>query len=366
MRDLTRTEILIEEGIEQGLHPGAQLYVSLREKTLADVGFGEARDGVELTPETIMPWLSSCKPVAALEIAAKYEQGYMDFDDPIVEYVPEFGVLGKDTVTLKHVLTHTGGFRGGDRGIKMLGWDDALAHICAVPLEEGWVPGERAGYHVDAGQYILGEAIRRSNGVPFDEYIREAIFLPLGMEHSWIGLPGDRYDLYGDRIAFMYNTFRKRKEVTFLNTRQGCALVRPGGNGRGPVRELGRLYEELLRCLNGSGHLWSAETIQLFTSRQRRDMEDETFGHVMDWGLGFVPDNKHHGIDTVPYSYGPHCSELTFGHSGSQSSTAFADPVHGLVVAVAFNGMPGELLHQKRIRAVCRAIYEDLGLAQES
>jgi CubicO group peptidase (beta-lactamase class C family) len=65
----------------------------------------------------------------------------------------------------------------------------------------------------------------------------------------------------------------------------------------------------------------------------------------------------------VPYGYGRHCSEETFGHSGCQSSAAFADPMYGLVAAWVFNGMPGERLHQQRAREVNTMIYEDLDLA---
>jgi CubicO group peptidase (beta-lactamase class C family) len=64
------------------------------------------------------------------------------------------------------------------------------------------------------------------------------------------------------------------------------------------------------------------------------------------------------------YGFGPHASADTFGHSGNQSSCAYADPKHGLVVAWTCNGMPGEAKHQARASAINRAIYEDLGLAQ--
>src|SRR5439155_20765241 len=118
----------------------------------------------------------------------------------------------------------------------------------------------------------------------------------------------------------------------------------------GPVRELGRFYEMLLGhgTLNGRTILKS-QTVEALTARHRTGMYDQTFGHVIDWGLGFLLNSRMWGHD-APYQYGPHASPRTFGHSGSQSSTAFADPEHGLAVAVAFNGMPGEASHQQRMR----------------
>ena len=52
---------------------------------------------------------------------------------------------------------------------------------------------------------------------------------------------------------------------------------------------------------------------------------DESFRHVVDWGLEFMLDSNQYGADTVPYGYGRHCSPRTFGLGGSQCCTGFAD-----------------------------------------
>jgi len=67
----------------------------------------------------------------------------------------------------------------------------------------------------------------------------------------------------------------------------------------------------------------------------------------------------------VPYGYGRFASDATFGHSGAQSSCAFADPEHELVVAWVTNGTPGERPHQKRHREINHAVYEYLNLAKK-
>ena len=67
--------------------------------------------------------------------------------------------------------------------------------------------------------------------------------------------------------------------------------------------------------------------------------------------------------DPLPYHYGPHASRRAYGHSGLRSSTAFADPTHGLVVALGVTGTAGEEAHRRHFDAVLAAIYEDLGLA---
>lgn len=134
----------------------------------------------------------------------------------------------------------------------------------------------------------------------------------------------------------------------------------PSTGLHGPIRELAKLYEALL---DGGRGVVSPETIAEFTRPHRTGMFDYTFGAVVDMGLGFILDSKHHGKVDVPYGYGPHASDRTFGHGGSQSCTGFGDPAHGLVVAVMFNGMPGEKPHQQRMFATLKALYEDLAIA---
>jgi hypothetical protein len=70
-------------------------------------------------------------------------------------------------------------------------------------------------------------------------------------------------------------------------------------------------------------------------------------GLIIGWGI-FMIDSKRYGREMVSYGYGRFAAEDTFGHGGSQSSCAFADLAHGLVVAWAFNGLPGERRHQHR------------------
>jgi CubicO group peptidase (beta-lactamase class C family) len=126
------------------------------------------------------------------------------------------------------------------------------------------------------------------------------------------------------------------------------------------MRELARFYEMLLA---GGENVLSTGSVRELTARHRVGKFDQTFRHVMDWGLGFIINSNRYGADTVPYGFGRHASEETFGHGGAQSSTSFADPQHELVVAIAWSGAPGEAKHQQRVRDTLTALYEDLGLA---
>ena len=359
-----RTRSRIEEGRGRGLHSGASLYVSRAGEPLLDEGWGEIRPGEPMPADALALWLSSSKPVTAVAIAQLWESGRLAIDDAVARHLPEFGANGKDRVTIRHLLTHTAGIRMLDVGWPQKSWDEVIAGICATRLEPRWVPGEKAGYHLQSSWFVLGELVRRLDGRPFERYAREQIFTPLGMDDSWIGMPADRYRAYGGRLAPLYDTESPPPRDLGWTSERGLTSCAPGSNGCGPMRELGRFYEALLAGGERRGvRLLRPQTVEALVARQRTGLLDHTFRKVMDWGLGFIPNPAIYGDPAVPYAYGRHASRRTFGHSGRRSSTAFADPEHQLVVALMLNGLPSDDDHARRFGALLEAIYEDLGLA---
>jgi len=355
----------LESGISAGLHLGGQIYVSRADERLVDFAFGTAQPGAEMTREHLMLWLSSGKPVTAIAIAQLWEEGMVALDDPVVEHLPEFGVHGKGDITLRHLLTHTGGIRMLDTGWPRLDWDEIIARIAASRPEPSWVPGHKAGYHRASSWFVLAEIVRRCSGQPFERYVRERIFVPLGMEDCWIGMPEERYRSYGSRIAAMFDTEAQPFEAHPWTTARRLTTCFPGGNACGPVRQLGRLYEALAGGGRlGAGRILRPQTVEALAARHRVGLFDRTFQCRMDWGLGLIPNSSYLGEESIPYQYGPRASMRTYGHSGYRSSTAFADPEAGIVVALAFNGTPSDEAHGERIRTVLAALYEDLGLGE--
>ncbi|MEM1447309.1 MAG: serine hydrolase domain-containing protein [Planctomycetota bacterium] len=372
MDALPATEKLIHDGIDQGLHSGAQVCVWRGDDCIADEALGEARPGVAMTPETLTLWMSSCKPITAIALARLIEADVVHLDDPVAEYVAGFGQNGKQDITLRHVLTHTGGFRSVVFRYPEQTWDEAIAAIGKARLETGWELGVTAGYHPHSGWNILGRVLEIARGQPLGEHLRDAVLLPLGMSDSYLGVPEARYDDVEPRLSAMVDTGKSTPVDLKYHTREWITGQRPGGNAYGPANQLARFFRAMLRGGELDGQrIVTAETVSDFTRRHRRDTMDRTFRAVMDWGLGFMVNNRRHddanrathGDIGTPYNFGPHASDQAFGHGGNQSSVAFADPAHDLAIVVVFNGMPGEPAHQQRMHAVLGAIYEDLGLA---
>ena len=376
---LPQTAAALARGIEQGLHAGAQAYVSRGGRVVADFAIGLARPGVPMRRDTLMPWMSAGKPLAAVAFAQLWEslseQRSLDVDDPVARHVPEFAARGKEAVTIRHLLTHTGGFRALVGKWEEQPWDAVIAAVCDARLEPGWVPGRKAGYHLATSWYVLGEIVRRLDPGRRDygTYVREDVCEPLGMDDTWVGMPEEVYRGYGDRIAVMTDTTPDAKPQAADGGYSDVAIAtvtRPGSGARGPVRELGLFYQMLLgkgvllgKSVQDGTRVLSAETVEALVAGHRIGMYDHTFRHVMDWGLGFLLNSARYGEGAAPYGYGPHASPRTFGHGGSQCCTGFADPENGLAAAIVWNGRPGEAPHDRRLRETLAALYEDVGLA---
>jgi CubicO group peptidase (beta-lactamase class C family) len=361
---LPRTVAELESGIAARLQLGGQIRVEQGGALVADAGFGEARPGEPMRRDHLMLWMSSTKPIAALAIAALWERGAIRLDDPVARYIPEFAAGGKDRVTVRHLLTHTGGIRMLDTGWPALGWDGIVAKICAQRLEPRWEPGMKAGYHLASSWFILGELVRRIDGRPFERWVREETFLPLGLEDCWIGMPAERRDAYGSRLAPMYDVpSGDSGELTENDAIRGDRLVvpSPGGNGCGPVSGLAGIYRMLAAGGELDGHRFlRPQTVEALVARHRVGLVDATFRTKLDWGLGFIINSSHYADPAMPYGYGPLAGLRTWGHSGARSSTAFHDPDFGLTVALAVNGMPDDETHRARFERLTRALYEDL------
>ena len=375
MQDLPRVRLLIEQGISEGHHPGAQVCVHQDGRCVAEVVVGRtafAPDGEPLTPDHLTLWLSSGKPILAVALARQVEAGVLTWDDPVAEWVPEFAAGGKDAITLRHVLTHTGGFRSVAFRYPQQTWDEAVAAVCSARVETGWDIGKTAGYHPHSGWNILGRVLEVAADESLSHHLREAVLLPLGMTQTWVGMSDDDYDRQHARLSPMQNTAGRLPQPTGMHQRDWVTGQRPGGNTYGPARDLARFYRALLQGGEIDGtRILETDTVATLTQRHRRDTVDRTFRATMDWGLGLMTNNRRHdpaNTDThgdigTPYNFGPYAGTNAFGHGGNQSSIGFADPEHQLAVAVIFNGMPGEPNHQGRMHTVLAALYQDLGLA---
>ena len=288
-----------------------------------------------------------------------WEQGKLGLDDRVADYVDGWGA-GKERCTIRHVLTHTGGFPRGDAQMfdADVPYHEVVAHIAASPAR--WEPGTDAAYHPSSGWKILGAIVERVEGRRIDRYVREEVLEPLGLENMRLGIPLEQQPAFGERIAPVYwrghvfpvvdpdGSFRMvpYRVDEHHNEPHFIAKVEPGGGMRGAARELGRFYESLL----GFGPaVLEPCTVEVMRAVHRFGMKDRLFRTEIPWGLG------------VQVAFSGGTGRRVFGHGGMASSRALADPEFGLVMAVVTNGLPGFAEAEQRLFEVTDAVYSALG-----
>jgi CubicO group peptidase (beta-lactamase class C family) len=150
-------------------------------------GVANVETGAPVLPETLFQVGSISKVFTATLLMTLADEGRIDVEAPIATYVPELVLAdqaARDTITVRHLLTHMAGFYG-DRFDAHGNGDDALERAVAAfaDLPQQTAPGEVWTY-CNAGIDLLGRAIERIVGIPFEAAMRQRVFEPLGLERS--------------------------------------------------------------------------------------------------------------------------------------------------------------------------------------
>ena len=162
--------------------PGAVVAVGRhgRLALLAAVGHYSVGDPRPVTPSTVYDLASLTKVIGLTPACLLLAQsGQLDLDAPVQRYLPEFTGPGKDSVRIRHLLTHSAGL-AADLPL----WDStrtreaALAFVDTAPLLAP--PGTKFVYS-DLSAIVLMQVVERISGEPLDHFLAEHVFGPLGM-----------------------------------------------------------------------------------------------------------------------------------------------------------------------------------------
>ncbi|HYR31136.1 MAG TPA: serine hydrolase domain-containing protein [Gemmatimonadales bacterium] len=162
--------------------PGAVVAVGRhgRLALLAPVGHYAANDPRPVEPGTIYDLASLTKVIALTTVCILLvDQGKLDLDAPVQRYVPEFQGPMKDQVTIRHLLTHSGGL-AADLPL----WDSTRTRAAALRMVDTSPllspPGTQFVYS-DLSAIVLMQVVERITGRPFDQVLAADVFTPLGM-----------------------------------------------------------------------------------------------------------------------------------------------------------------------------------------
>jgi uncharacterized protein YbbC (DUF1343 family)/CubicO group peptidase (beta-lactamase class C family) len=175
----------VEEAIRAGETPGAVVLVGHQGQMVLRQAFGHSRlaPPQPMTPDAVFDVASLTKVVATTPAVLQLiEKSRLQLDAPVNRYWPSFKGHGKDRITVRQLLTHYSGLRPGLLPKPAWsGYDAALKRIAADTPPH---PPDARFIYSDLNFIILGELIRRAAGQPLEDYCRQHIFAPLGMNDT--------------------------------------------------------------------------------------------------------------------------------------------------------------------------------------
>jgi CubicO group peptidase (beta-lactamase class C family) len=333
---LNRIATVVQGSVDRGEIAGAVTLVSRHGHLvwLRAAGKQDRENSKPMRTDSIFRICSMTKPIVTLGLMMLYEEGRFQLDDPVAKFIPEFAdakvlVTPKDSkpytipaskpITIRNLLTHTSGitynwdpvlgpyYKEANIASGLLQFDgtigESVKRLARLPLL--FNPGERWNYGLNID--VAGYLIEVVSGKPLDQFLKERIFDPLGMQDTFFYVPDDK----ASRLATVY-TWDEGKalarfpdapitEGTFSYSAdypvRGPKKLFSGGAGLcSTAADYARFCQLMLnKGESGGRQLISRKSVELMTHDQLGPKFPE-----QDFGLGFGID----GIKTPLHELG--------------------------------------------------------------
>ncbi len=348
--------------VERGAVPGLVTAVSRRGKVRVEVIGKQAVDGAPLRRDTIFRISSMTKPITAVAALILVEECVLRLDEPVERFLPELAdrtvlarldgpldetVPAQRPITLRDLLTFRFGFgqlmASPDSSPILRAATDLQIGMgppnpAAIPAPDEWLrrlgtlplmhqPGERWLYNTASD--VLGVLIARASGQPFETFLRERIFAPLGMEDTAFSVPAAKLD----RLATGYWPDAETGALGVFDEAAGGQWSQPpafpsGGGGLVATVDDYLAFGQML--LNNGKHgdtrILSRLSIEAMTTDQLMPEQRVGASPFLDdnrgWGFGVSMLLRRDGIASVPGRY---------GWEGGLGTSWANDPREGLV-----------------------------------
>lgn len=320
----------IDAAIASGHEEGIQLAVYHHGQLIVDITHGTRDDaGTPLRPDDMTMGWSTSKGITATCMHILAERGLIAYDDAIADYWPAFAAHGKQTISIRHIMSHTAGIPFLPQNVT----NDTLADyaaICAIVADLHPVsrPGQVAAYHGLTYGWPLAQVLEAVDGRPFGQFVQDEICQPLGITDLFFGLPSTRrpdvarfsHDLGPDAYAD-----NPHANPCVQGNHPGIhATCMPANNMLASARAIARVYASLIGDGVDGVRMLPPHRIAQATTVQRWSM-DEVIQAVRGFGLGYFLG------ESLPIN---ETRDTTFGHNGLGGSVGFADPVLGIAFAL--------------------------------
>ena len=328
---------------------GGACSVFLRGENVVDL-WGGVRNGATGEPweeDTMVLVHSTSKGLAAMTLALAHSRGWLDYDERVATYWPEFAQQGKGKITVRQLLAHQAGLYALDVPIdRALVADlDRLAAVLARQ-KPAWEPGTRQGYHAVTIGFYEGELLRRLDPRhrTLGQFFQDEIAGPLGADF-YIRLPESIPDarlatlakvsvlarLRGFPLRFLVAASNPHSKI--VRALRGSELPRderriyardleiPAGGGVGTARGIARAYGEF--AAGGTRLQLRRQTLDALAApaiAPANGFYDECMLGEVRFSLGFMK----------PSAGFPFGGEQSYGAPGAGGSMGFADPAAGI------------------------------------
>ena len=364
--DVTRLQELLdraEREVRGGLLPSAQVALARDGKLVAMHTVGrvthEGREA-EATNDTLYCVFSCTKAIVSAAGWLVMQDGKLDESERVADVIPEFGTNGKDAITVEQLFTHTAGFPHAPfPATEWQSREKRLERFAKWKLN--WEPGSRFEYHPTSSMWVIAELVERRSGVPYREFVRERIALPLGLPDLHVGLPAEHHgrvadvvhvgeEMTDEEFAALGVERPPETEVTpdaIQNfnrpfVREGGV---PGGGGIMTAGDLALFYQALLTGRAPDGTVvWKPETLEHARRVRTGELVDPMFGRPVNRALGVVVAGDAPNLR----GFGHGNSPLAFGHGGAGGQIGWADPATGLSLGYCTNGHDLHMIRQGR------------------
>ncbi|WP_282159813.1 serine hydrolase domain-containing protein [Ulvibacterium marinum] len=357
---LERIDLMLDQAVGKNNIPGAVALIARNGKIIFHKAYGMADNtsNKDMEKNTIFRIASQTKAITSTAVMMLWEEGKFRLDDPISMYIPDFGKAeildsfnerdstyttrpAENQITIRHLLTHTSGLGygvidGDERfqkiyakaGItdlfttKNISIGESVKKLSKLPLHHN--PGEAFVY--SEGLDVLGYFIEVVSGMPFDEFLRERLFDPLGMDDTWFYLPNEKENRL---VTVQQKKGSKWEEypVTFYDPDypiKGAKRFFSGGAG---LSSTAKDYATFLQMYLNHGELngkriLSRTTVRSIMGNQTGDLWGDDIKH---YGLAFgvvTPKGQDHGGEG---------SVGTFDWGGYFNTQYFADPQEKII-----------------------------------
>jgi CubicO group peptidase (beta-lactamase class C family) len=322
--DLSRARALLDGALANRAFPGCVLGVGWDGAESVEPFGRLSYDGpAPVAGDSVYDIASLTKVVATSAVAmVLVERGLLDLDAPLMAILPECRSPGAERVRIRHLLTHSSGWRAwAPLHLELQGKDQYLARIASLPL--AYEPGSLSLYS-DLGFILLGAALERVSGRTLDVLAQQEVLEPLRMRATTFCPPKE----WMERIApTELDPWRGRMLRGEVHDENAYAMggVAPHAGLFSAAADLGRLAGLMLRGGSVDGRRFIAEgTVDLFTTRA--GIPGST------WALGWDTPTR------AGYSAaGTRISERAFGGLGFTGTSLWIDQERGLYVVLLTN-----------------------------